>query len=117
MKELFKHIRADKIVRWGMLIGALLILLDTIYILFSYLSLPPYIPLYNQMPWGENRLGARIEIFLPIVITAAFYILNLFMIIRMYEKTPLASRIISITTLLLTILSFIFVVRTLLLIL
>jgi hypothetical protein len=35
---------------------------------------------------------------------------------KLYEKTPLISRILSITTLLITMLSFIFVIRTLLLI-
>jgi hypothetical protein len=116
MKELFKHIKTDKIVKWGIILASSLLILQTLYLLLSYTSLPPYLPLYNQMPWGESRLGSKIEIFLPIIITVAFISVNIFFIVRLYTRMPLASRILSITTLLITVLSCIFITRTLLLI-
>lgn len=117
MKEIIKHIKADKIIRWGISISGILLCVEIGYILLFFFSLPPYIPLYNQMPWGESRLGTRMEIFLPVVITLAFFILNFALLTGLYEKLPLVSRMLSITTLLITLLSVIFVVRTLLLIL
>lgn len=116
MKELIKHIKTDKIVKWGVILSLSLLILQTIYILVVYSFLPPYLPIFNQMSWGESRLGSKIEIFLPILITVAFVIINMFLITRLYTRMPLASRILSITTLLITILSCIFVTRTLLLI-
>jgi hypothetical protein len=116
MNELFKYIKADKIIKWGMILASLILILETAYILIVYTSLPPFLPLFNQMPWGENRLGEKIEIFLPIVITVAFFGVNVLLLARLYTRMPLASRVLSITTLLITILSCIFVVRTLLLI-
>jgi hypothetical protein len=116
MKELFKHIKSDKIIKWGMILAASLLILQTAYILIVYNSLPPYLPLFNQMSWGESRLGEKIEIFLPIIITVAFFGVNVLLLTRLYTRMPLASRILSITTLLVTVLSCIFVTRTLLLI-
>lgn len=117
MKELIKHIKSDKIIKWGIILAAGFLIIETLYVLITYPSLPPYLPLFNQMPWGESRLGTKIEIFLPILITVAFFAVNIILIARLYAGMPLASRIISITTLLITVLSCIFVIRTLLLIL
>ena len=116
MNELFKHIKADKIIKWGMVAAASLLILETAYILIVYTFLPPFLPLFNQMPWGESRLGDKIEIFLPVIITVAFFGVNILLLARLYTRMPLASRILSITTLLITVLSCIFVTRTLLLI-
>lgn len=116
MKELIKHIKTDKIVKWGVILSSALLILQTLYILIVYTSLPPYLPIFNQMSWGESRLGSKIEIFLPILITVSFIIVNIVLITKLYTRMPLASRILSITTLLITILSCIFVTRTLLLI-
>lgn len=117
MKKLFRYVRADKIIRLAISIALLLILFEIGFILFSFFSLPPYLPLFNQMTWGESRLGTQLEIFLPVMITLLFFGLNFFLLNRLYEKMPLVSRMLGITTLLVTILSFIFIVRTLQLIL
>lgn len=113
MNGLFKLVKGDKIIKWGISITIILIVFEVVYISLFYFSLPPIIPLFNQMPWGENRLGAKPAIFLPLLITISFLLLNFFLITRLYEKIPLASRILSITTLLITLLSFIFIFQTL----
>jgi len=117
MRGLFSHIKGDKIIRWGLGTAAILIVLEGAYVGLFYFSLPPYLPLFNQMPWGESRLGIKAEIFLPILLAISFLILNSFLLTRLYEKMPLLSRILSITTLLNTLLSFVFIVRTLQLVL
>lgn len=117
MKDLFKYFNTDKIVKWSTLIALTLIFFEIIYITFSYFSLPPFIPIFNQLPWGEERLGTTVEIFFPVVITIVFFIFNFFLLNQLYEKMPLASRMLSITTILITILSFIFSLQTLHLIL
>lgn len=112
MKKLFKQVSGDKIVKWAVLSSAGLLLLQLIYLLIIFLSLPPYIPLFNQMTWGQERLGTRIEIILPFLITVAFFIINFFLATHFYDKMPLVSRIIGITSLLVTILTLLFVLRT-----
>lgn len=112
MKGIFKKINADKIIRLGTYISFMVLLLHLSSIIIFYNFLPPFIPLFNQMPWGLERLGIKFEIFLPFIITISFTCLNLFLAIRMHWKMPLLSRILSITGLIICILSFIFIVRT-----
>jgi hypothetical protein len=117
MNEVYKQLRADKIIRLSMVIALIFLFLHTIYLAIFYFSLPPVMPLFNQMPWGEARLGTKLEILIPLAITVLFAICNYIFLARLYATMPLVSRIISITTLLATLLSFIFIVRTLQLIL
>ncbi|SRR6266568_7345236 len=117
MSEVSNLVKADKIVRWGMTFSFSLLILQAILLGVFILKLPPLVPLFNQLPWGDSRLGASYEIFLPLVITAVFFLFNYFLIKKLYITMPLVSRIIGITTLLSAILSFIFVIRTLELIL
>jgi len=113
MKGLFKYTKTDKIVRLGIVTAGLLVLIEAIFTIVFYFSLPPFLPLFNQLPWGEERLGTKVEIFIPVLITFFFLIFNLLLLNRFYERMPLLSRILSITTLLITLLSFIFILQTL----
>ena len=112
MNEVFKQVKADKIIRLSMTLACILIVLHTLYLGFFYFSLPPIVPLYNQLPWGEPRLGSRIEIILPLVITTVFFTFNYILLAKLYTTMPLVSRIVSITSLLAAVLSMIFIVRT-----
>lgn len=112
MNAAFKLALNDKIAKWGLILSCIFFGLEIISIGIFYFSLPPFVPLFNQLPWGESRLGIKPAILIPSITTAIFMILNYFMIGKLYEKTPLLSRILSITTFLSALLSFIFVVRT-----
>jgi hypothetical protein len=117
MNEVSNHVKADKIIRWGMTFSFILLVLQAGLIALFYLKLPPVVPLFNQLPWGDDRLGAKSEIALPLGIAALFFIGNYLLLKKLYLSMPLVSRIIGITTLLASSLSFIFIARTLQLIL
>lgn len=117
MNDVSKLVKADKIIRWGMMLSFILLLLQAGFVALLYLKLPPIVPLFNQLPWGEERLGAKFELLLPVGITILFFIINYFLLRKLYIPMPLVSRIIGITTLLASLLSFIFIARTLQLIL
>lgn len=112
MNGTFKLILEDKITRWGLILSGIFLMLEILTIGFFYFSLPPLLPLFNQLPWGEKRLGIKPGIFIPVLLVIVFLVFNFFTSARLYEKTPLLSRILSITTLLASLLSFIFIVRT-----
>ncbi|HZE87341.1 MAG TPA: hypothetical protein VE090_03990 [Methylomirabilota bacterium] len=113
MKKLFNHFRTDKIIRWSFSFAGVLLLTEVFSTAFFYTSLPSLVPLFNQLSWGEERLGIKIEIFLPSFIVLLFLLCNFFLINYLYEKMPLVSRMVCITTLLISILSFIFTIQTL----
>jgi hypothetical protein len=112
MKEIFKLALNDKITKWGLILSGIFLLLSIVSISFFYFSLPPLVPVFNQMPWGEKRLGIKITIFTPVLFAVVFLFLNFFISANLYEKTPLLSRMLSITAFLVSFLSFIFVART-----
>lgn len=117
MKKLFSKIMNDKITLWGCIASILLIFLNGLYTLLSYSSLPPFVPLFNQMPWGEARLETREQIFMPIAIVMIITVGNFLLASLLYEKIPLISRILSITTALVSFFALLFLVRTIQLIL
>lgn len=117
MKELFKNIRNDKVFLGSFSLTLVLIIISLIYIILLYNKLPPYIPLFNQLPWGYERLGTTIMIFLPIAAVLVITIGNIILSSIIYEKTQIVSRMLAVTSLLIAFLSFLFTIRTIQLIL
>lgn len=116
MKEFFKDITSDKTIILVYLINGFFIIAAIIFILFSYWSLPPFIPIFNQLPWGEQRLGTTITIFIPVLVTLSILIINLIISTKIYKKIRLVARMLAAISLLISILTFIFVIKTITLI-
>lgn len=112
MQNLSEILMADKIIRIGTIISGISIFFILTTLLFFFRGLPPIVPVYNQMPWGEDRLGGKLEIFIPLILTFVFFIVNLVFALLVYKKMPLISRTLSITGLLIIFLTMIFTFRT-----
>ncbi|HLD01396.1 MAG TPA: hypothetical protein VJC10_00835 [Patescibacteria group bacterium] len=117
MREFIKRFAVDRILWWGMIGSVISLLVTALYVIFVYNKLPPYVPLFNQMPWGEARLAEKVDIFLPMLIATAVFLSNLLIAYIIYDKLILVSRIISITSFLATFLTMIFIIRITLLVL
>jgi hypothetical protein len=85
--------------------------------LFFFRNLPPLVPIFNQLAWGTSRIGGKIEILIPFGIAISILLINIFSTARFYIKVPLLARILSLTTLLISFLALLFLLRTLFLIL
>lgn len=112
MKEFYNDIKNDRVLIGGFSMAVILILLSAIYVTLLYAKIPPYIPLFNQLPWGYNRLGTRFMIFFPIIIAFATLIGNIIFSSMIYKKTQIVSRMLAAIGLLVAFLSFLFIVRT-----
>lgn len=111
MNAHFKHLIADKIIFLAC-IGTVLLLLVTLTIsLVLFYYLPPFLPLFNQMPWGVARLGTKDQIFIPLCIGFLILLINAFLASTIYEKIPLISRILCMTSFLLSFFIFLFTIR------
>lgn len=117
MNGLFRHLTSDRIVKRSLLLAISLLVVTTIYLLVVYQMLPPIVPVFNQLPWGIERLGDKITIFLPLLTSFVFLLINMIFSNIMYEKMPLVIRMISITSLLIVFVTSIFIIRTTLLVL
>ncbi len=117
MKKLIDPLIKDKATFYLLLTSVVILVITTIAATFFYFRLPPYIPIFNQLPWGDNRLTSAIGIFIPIGLLALVLIFNIFFSAFLYSKNnPLLGRIISSISLLISIMNFIFIVHTVLLI-
>lgn len=117
MKEFFKDIKSDKTTNIAFLLTIILIIATFIFTIFFYRHLPPFIPVFNQLPWGEERLGVTLSIFIPILAALLIFMVNLIASALIYKSIPLVSRLLAGTSLLVAALTFLFVIRTIILIL
>ena len=117
MKEFFKDIKSDKTIILVSLTNVFSIIAAVIFILFFYNHLPPFIPVFNQLPWGEKRLGVTFTIFIPVLAALLILVINMFIASKIYTKIPLVSRMLVAISLLIAIITFLFVVKTITLVL
>lgn len=117
MNVSIKQLFADRILARSFFVGIFLVLFQLLFIVLSFAKLPPFIPLFNQMPWGEERLGTKIQIFIPVGVALAVFIGNFIATFSLYTKMPLLCRFLSLTSLLVALFALILIVRTILIIL
>jgi hypothetical protein len=116
MKDYFKDIIQDKTITSAFIANIFFVITSIIYVLFAYTKLPPLIPVFNQLPWGEQRLGVTTAIFIPIGVSFLILAINIFTSNSIYKNIPLISRMLAAISLLVGILTFLFVVKTIALI-
>ncbi len=116
MKKYIGLATQDRLIKRLLIISLALMLLTGLYIIFSYRKLPPLIPIFNQLPWGVDRLSSTWGIFIPLVFTFLIFVFNFFAAGIAYNESPLLSRMLSITTFIASLLSLLFVFRTITLI-
>lgn len=116
MKEFFKDIAQDKTIAFAVIVNTLIVIATIAYILFSYGKLPPFVPIFNQLPWGEQRLGNTFAIFIPAFVALLIFSVNIPISTIVYNKTPLISRMLFAISLLVGILTFLFTIKTIALI-
>ncbi len=118
MKEFISSVKRDKIT-FNIFIASLGICVLTIgLILLNYLNLPPYVPVFNQLPWGNDRLVETPGIFIPVVFFLITFLFNFGFASFLYTKNnPLLARIVAAVTLTVSIMNLLFIIKVLLLIL
>ncbi len=116
MKRFFKFFPHDNIILWGFTISLIVFIVCLIIVAVFYRFLPPFLPIYNKMPWGYARVGTKIEIFLPIAIGFSFYLINLFLSKFFYNKFILLGRFFSATTIAVSVITFIFILEIIILV-
>jgi hypothetical protein len=110
--NVFREVRNDKVLFRGFAINFFIIFLTFAYILVSFRNLPPFLPIFNQMPWGEARIAETIWIFLIPALSLLIFAFNFLYSGITYQKIPLIPRILVVTSFIVSILALLFVVRT-----
>ena len=111
MNAFIRELILDKIIRYSVYGTSGLFLFTLLYLLLLYTRLPPYLPLFNQLPWGDLRLGTRPEVFAPLGLVLLFATGNLIFAKMIYKTIPLISRMLGVTGFLVLLITFIFLIR------
>lgn len=114
MNASIKEMLADKIIVGCLSITGFILLFHIFFVVYFFSKLPPFIPIFNQMPWGDTRIALKPYIALPILITLVIGLVNIGMSIFLYKKIPLISRFLTITWLLISLLTILITIRTIL---
>lgn len=115
MKKFFKRFQQDKITYWGFIISFMFLIGSYAILVLVYNNLPPFLPLYNKMPWGYERIGKKNEIFIYLGLATLFFITNLIVVSNVYRKAALLARFLGITTLIIWFFVIIYVAQIVLL--
>jgi len=108
MNEILNRIRKDKITFTSAIGSCLFLFIAFIGILIFYSNLPPFMPIFNQSPWGYARFGTKAEFFIPIAAAVIFSIADMFLAERLYGKMPLLSRFLAVASLAISLFACIF---------
>lgn len=111
MSASIRQLREDKIIAYATLTGFVINLISIFYILLTYTYLPPLLPIYNHQPWGDERLGQKPELFLPLGLSFFLFICNIILAKNLYEKIPLIARMITITSFIIALITCIFIFK------
>lgn len=105
MKEKFRYLLGDNFAKVSFLCSLFFLLPLIVLIVFTVNKFPPMVPLFNSMPWGEERLAPSFAIYtLPIVLILIFTI-NVIGAALLYRRYTLIARILLFNTALFLMLS------------
>lgn len=117
MKKAFNTLMSDNIIKVSFGVSLIVVVLVSILIAFFYQQLPPYIPFFNSLPWGTERLFSSVVILTLPIIFLLVIIINNILSAYLYNKHTLMARMISFNGLLVIILGFLAYLQIVLLVL
>lgn len=100
MKGKLNKIFLDRSIKYSILLSSLIIFFQTIILLLSYRFLPPVVPLFNSLPWGEDRLIKKEIIFILPASIILLILINTYFIDRFISKRMILSRMLAANVLL-----------------
>jgi hypothetical protein len=117
MNGIIKFLSSDRTIWLSTIVSLGLLFISLALSGLFYTNLPPLVPIFNQLPWGTDRLVSKLGLFIPIIISLLILITNVFVTRHIYVKMPITARMLNVTTFLLSFLTLFFVFRTIQLIL
>lgn len=111
MNALFKHITSDRTIITGTITSLVIIFCIFLYVFITYPNLPPFLPIFNQLTWGDARIATKEYIFLPVSLSVIIFVINLILSFFIYNKIPLIARFLVITNFLVSFFMLLFIIR------
>jgi len=94
-KDNFDFFFQDKTIKTAWTIFGVILLASLLVLFIFWRKLPPQIPLYYSLPWGEEQLAQTFFILILPFSSLVLGLVNLFLAVFFFDKQPLASKILS----------------------
>lgn len=88
----------DASIKYSLIICIFFIGIQIILLGVSYTSFPPFVPFFNSLPWGTDRLALSQFVFLVPVASCIVFAVNMYIANRVYKKHTLISRILAVNS-------------------
>ena len=112
----FEHVRKSQSFWWTTLIIVAILMFTLAGILWFWQKLPPVIPLFYSLPWGEEQLTSPLTLLFILLTTGVIFCLNTLIATFVYPVSPYYARILITGSLLFTLLAAVTIWKTLFLI-
>lgn len=112
MNAFFENLNEDKVLKGGIYLDLFFVFASFFYIFINLKNLPPVIPLFNQLPWGDQRIIETMWIFMLPSLSLIILLGNSTFSEIFYKKNPLVARLFIAGSLLFSILVLLFIIRT-----
>lgn len=103
--------RATWVYRWATNAAWIQLVVGSAVIAWFWRTLPPQVPLWYSKPWGDERLASPWFLLLPLLSSVIVYIVNLTAVVQFAGNHLLFVRVLLLTSLLISLLSGIMVIR------
>lgn len=112
MNAFYKNLNEDKALKGGIYLNLFLVFVSFFYIFINLKNLPPVIPLFNQLPWGDQRIIETVWILMLPTLSFIILVGNSVFSEIYYKKNPLIARLFIACSFMISILVFLFIIRT-----
>ncbi len=93
-----KIFRDDNFLKWPVGLSLVCVLTSFLFLAFSWRKLPPLLPLFFSLPWGEEQLTQPKTLIFLLLGVLGLVILNYIFVLLFYSKTTYFSRMLSVST-------------------
>lgn len=93
LKDEFNIFWQEKTIRVATRISFAILFFALGFLLLTWKNLPPQLPLFYSLPWGEEQLGKPVFLLILPLSSLFWGILNFFLGVFSFEKQPLAAKI------------------------
>jgi cellulose synthase/poly-beta-1,6-N-acetylglucosamine synthase-like glycosyltransferase len=83
----------------------LIITVQIVLLVYKFNDLPPQVPLFYSLPWGEPQLASASQLFFLPTFSIVFSLINNLLAATIFSKTTLLSKLLVVSSLVISILS------------
>ncbi|HAP37738.1 hypothetical protein A2574_00530 [Candidatus Shapirobacteria bacterium RIFOXYD1_FULL_38_32] len=83
----------------------LIITVQIVLLIYKFNDLPPQVPLFYSLPWGEPQLAPASQLFFLPTFSIVFSLINNLLAATIFSKTTLLSKLLVVSSLVISILS------------